>query len=46
MYSTTVSPSDENFFKEFGAGFLKKPSSFEDLVRFIKEKFLAEPERA
>ena len=42
MYSTTVSQTDAEFFREFGVDFIKKPSSFEDLVGFIKQLFLPE----
>jgi len=37
MYSTTISPSDAEFFKELGIPFKKKPTDFADLVSFVKE---------
>lgn len=39
MYSSSVSPADKEFFKESGADFVTKPSSFEELVSFIKQLF-------
>ena len=37
MYSTTISPSDAEIFKELGIPFKKKPTDFADLVSFVKE---------
>jgi len=42
MYSTSISPADEDFFRESGARFVKKPSSFQELVSFMKQLFLKE----
>ena len=36
MYSTTINPSDEEFFTAFNIPFKKKPTEFNDLVDFVK----------
>jgi len=40
MYSTSVSPTDKQFFGDAGVELATKPSSFRELVSFIKLRFL------
>jgi len=40
IYSTSISPADKEFFEKSGAELVTKPSSFSELVTFVKQLFV------